>query len=137
MSIPVMKLADFHAALRAQGVMIEHAAVKCPVCGTVQSFADLQEAHAAATPELLRARFGSHADPQTNFAHSCVGRYRGAGSWQPGTAPGSGCDWTLGGFFHAHRLLIELPDGEQVPAFEPATPQEARDHFANRKGATA
>ena len=37
-------IAEFQAACSAQGVPREHIAVKCPVCGTVQSIADMRDA---------------------------------------------------------------------------------------------
>lgn len=129
-AIPIMTLAEFHAALAAQGVPRGHEAVKCPACGTVQSFADLHAAHAAADPVLLRGYFGEDAKPEDAFAHSCIGRYERAG------APrlSGGCNWTLGGFLQVHRLIVEFPDGTRLPAFEPATPQEALAHYGGRSG---
>lgn len=119
--------AELHAAWKAQGVPHEHSAVKCPVCGTVQSFADVRDAIAKAPPERLRAYFGPEAvDPLLHFGFTCVGRFTGQpGCGEPGWQEGKGCNWTLGGFFQAHRLLVESPDGEKHPYFEPATPEEA------------
>jgi hypothetical protein len=126
-----MTLADFHAACRAQGVPDEHIAVKCPICGTVQSLADLKAAHAAATPEHLRAHFGpGTVEPALHLGFSCIGRFTGAGDWRGASdTPGRGCNWTLGGFLKAHTLEVLNAEGKPHPMFELATPEEAQAHL--------
>jgi len=131
MTMRTITVDDLQSAWRAQGVPQDHCAVKCPVCGTVQSFADVREAAAKASPEHLRAYFGEGPiDPLLHFGFSCVGRFNGQPGWkEPGWQEGKGCNWTLGGFFHAHRLEVISPDGEKHPYFEPATPEEAQAHL--------
>jgi hypothetical protein len=112
-----MPLAEFRAALQAQGVPREHLAFRCPMCKTIQS------AH-----DLITAGAGDDLDAvQQYLGFSCVGRFTGAGS--PSQAsPGSGCNWTLGGLFRMHELEVITEDGKHHPHFEPATPEEAQAH---------
>jgi len=120
-------LNEFHAALSAQGVPREHVALKCPVCGTVQTLGEYRSAVAAASPEHLKSYFGkAFIDPDLHFGFDCIGRVTGAGPKLKGEPPGRGCNWTLGGFFHAHVLEVTMPDGTATPIFEPATPEEAQ-----------
>ena len=114
-----MTLEEFHAALKAQGVNHMHFALKCPMCGTVQSATD-----------LIAAGAGSDFDAVEKYlGFSCLGRFTGAGS--PRKKPdGQPCNWTLGGFFPLHKLEVVTPDGEHHPRFEPATPEEAQQHKA-------
>lgn len=115
-----LTLQEFHAALQAQGVdSREHFAVKCPMCGTVQSAADLIAAGAGTDFEAVEAYLG----------FSCVGRFTGGGSPRK-ESDGRPCDWTLGGLFKLHKLEVVLPDGRAFPTFEPATPEEAQAHKA-------
>lgn len=107
-------LEQFHATLKEQGVPDDHLAFRCPICGTVQSAADLIAAGAGQ----------DFAQVSKYLAFSCVGRFTGAGSHKKGT-PGHGCDWTLGGLFQLHQFEVVTPDGEHHPRFEPATPEEA------------
>lgn len=112
-----MSLAEFHEACKAQGLQHHHTAVKCPMCGTIQSAADLIEAGAGGTFEEVEKYLG----------FSCVGRFTGAPS--PRKAhDGKPCDWTLGGLFSTHKLEIVTPDGKHHPHFELATPEEAQNH---------
>lgn len=129
-----MTLDEFQAACRAQGVPREHIAVKCPVCGTIQSIADMRDAVAAASPQRLRSHFGASViDAELHTGYSCIGRVTGVGSWTPGDEPGRGCDWTLGGFLHAHRLEVVADDGTHHPYFELASPEEAQAHMNERR----
>lgn len=117
-----MTLEEFHSALKAQCVPArEHLAMKCPMCKTVQSAADLIVAGAGPDFDSVEKYLG----------FSCVGRFTGAG--QPRKDPdGRPCNWTLGGLFRVHQLEVVTPDGERHPRFELATPEEARDHLARR-----
>ncbi len=65
-----MTLSEFKAAVQAQGVPHEHIAMKCPMCGTIQSGADLIAAGAGADFDAV----------EKYVAFSCVGRFTGAGS---------------------------------------------------------
>lgn len=113
-----MTLAEYQQALRDQGVSArEHAAVRCACCGTVQSLADFI---AAGVPQ---------EKAELAVTGSCIGRYTGA---LEGKKPARGCDWTLSGLFSIHRLEVVTPEGEHVPAFEPATPEEAQAHEKER-----
>lgn len=108
-------LEEFQMELKAQGVSgIEHCAFVCPIC----SGHDLIIAGAGKTFNEIE-RF---------LAFSCVGRFTNAGSHHPGTPPGGGCDWTLGGLFKVHELEVVTPDGEKHPRFELATTEEAQAH---------
>ena len=112
-----MSIEDFHAALRMQGVQREHLAFICPMCGTVQSAAD-----------LIAAGAGDDFDAVEKFlAFSCVGRWTNA---EPPRSKHDGkpCNWTLGGFFRTHKLEVVTEDGERHPRFEPATPEQAQNH---------
>lgn len=119
-----ISLEQLRAELQAQGVPREHKAMKCPVCGTVQSAADLIAAGAGDTVE----------EGESFFGHSCVGRFTNAGPWKGGEAGGRGCDWTLGGFLQLHKLEVTLEEGETHPVFEPATPAEAQAHMHRQVG---
>jgi hypothetical protein len=111
----VMKLEEFQAALKSQGVGHEDFAFVCPMCKTVQSARD-----------LIAAGAGNDFDEVEKYlGFSCVGRFTGAGS--PRKEPdGKPCNWTLGGLFTVHKLEIETPDGERHPRFEVATPEQAK-----------
>lgn len=111
-------VAEFHNRLRGQGVANQnHAALVCPMCGTVQSMASLIAA--GATPEQAERAIG----------FSCEGRITGAGPWpnKPTAKRRSvrGCDWSLGGLFRLHRLEV-IADGKPHPRFEVATPEQAQ-----------
>lgn len=113
-----MTLAEFHAALRAQGVKSRSdLAVVCPMCKTVQSARDFIAAGAGGDFEAVEHYLG----------FSCFGRFTGAGSPRA-EADGKPCDWTLGGFLHAHTLEVVVPDGMHFPTFEPATAEQAQQH---------
>ena len=114
-----MTVSEFRDALRAQGVPTEDVALRCPMCGTVQSARD-----------LIAAGAGLNFDEVERFlGFSCVGRWTGAGS--PRNAPdGKPCNWTLGGLFQTHKMAVITEDGEHHPRFEPVTPEEAQAHAA-------
>lgn len=67
--------------------------------------------------------------PAGAVAFSCIGRYTGINR----PKDGGPCDWTLGGLFRIHRLVVVLEDGTEQPAFELAprpldkTPPSARE----------
>jgi hypothetical protein len=119
-----LTIPEFHAMLKAQGVSSrEHAALKCPICGTVQSFATLMAAGASC----------ERAEKAIGF--SCEGRLTNAGPW-PSTNDRSarafarrsvrGCDWTLGGLFSVHELEVMDDLGKAHPRFVVASPDEAK-----------
>lgn len=110
-----MTIAEYLAALKAQGVPRDHIASKCVACGTVQSPAMLIAARAGKTFD----------DVETYFGFSCVGRFLRSGPFTEQSTPGRGCDWTLGGFLPIHTLEVVTEDGERHPRFEPATAEEA------------
>lgn len=112
-------VAEFHSRLRAQGVANQnHAALVCPICGTVQSMASLVEA--GATKEEAERLIG----------FSCEGRLTGAGPWpnKPNAKRRAvrGCDWSLGGLFKLHRLEVTADGEPPHPRFEVATPEQAQ-----------
>lgn len=67
---------------------------QCPRCGHIQTMEDL-------------ANVGCETPEQTAF-FSCIGRWK----------KGVGCDWTLGGLFHIHKVEVIMPDGTTMPSFE-------------------
>lgn len=108
---------ELHARFKAQGVSgRQHIAVKCVMCGTVQSGQSFIAAGAGADMDAVEKFIG----------FSCVGRFTNAGPHKKDTPPGRGCDWTLGGLFTIHRLEVETPDGKQHPFFEIASLEEAQ-----------
>lgn len=112
-----MTVAEFHAALKAQGVPREDLALVCPRCRTVQSARDLVAAGAGADFDAVERYLG----------FSCVGRFTNAGS--PRKVPdGAPCNWTLGGLFQMHKLEVVTDDGKAHPRFEVATPEQAQAH---------
>jgi hypothetical protein len=114
-----MTLDEFKTAVLAQGVPHEHIAMVCPMCGTIQSGADLIAAGAGADFDAVEKYLG----------FSCVGRFTGAES--PRKKPdGEPCNWTLGGLFTLHKLEVVTPDGNRHPRFELASPDEAKAHMA-------
>lgn len=116
-----MTMDEFKAAVLAQGVPHEHIAVVCPMCGTIQSGADLIAAGAGADFDAVEKYLG----------FSCVGRFTGAEG--PRKKPdGKPCNWTLGGLFSLHKLEVVTPDGNRHPRFELASPDEAKAHMAAR-----
>ena len=117
-----MTLEEFKAAVKAQGVPIEHVAMRCPRCGCLQTATDLIEAGAGADFDAVEKYLG----------FSCVGRFTGAGS--PRREPdGKPCNWTLGGLFRLHTFEVVTPDGEHHPRFELGTPEEAKKLMAVRQ----
>jgi hypothetical protein len=125
-----ISLNQFFDRLRQQGVPREHVAFRCPICGTVQSMA-----------ALILAGAGSSEDEVEGYVgFSCIGRWTNAGPHLKGTPPGRGCDWTLGGLFRIHKLVVITEDQKEHARFEIATPDEARAlmaEIANRKSKIA
>lgn len=118
-----LTIPEFHAELKAQGVgRREDIAFVCPVCGTVQSGADWMAATGKPFDEI---------EPVIGF--SCIGRETGAGPHKAGTAPGKGCDWTLGGLLRIHQLEIVGEDGQRHAMFEPASADLAQQHALQRR----
>ncbi|MFY9480249.1 MAG: VVA0879 family protein [Aquabacterium sp.] len=114
-----MTLAEFHEACKAQAASHDLIVFKCPMCRTLQNARDLIAAGAGKTFEEV----------ETYLAFSCVGRWTGAGS--PRKEPdGQPCNWTLGGLFPLHRMVVVTQDGEEHPRFELADKAEADAHRA-------
>lgn len=111
-----MTLEEYHAALKAQGVPKDDLAMKCPICGTIQSANDLIKVGAG--------KDFAEVEPYLGF--SCIGRWTDAGPHKTGENGGGGCDWTLGGLFKLHKLEVVMSGGEKHPGFELATPEEAK-----------
>lgn len=56
---------------------------------------------------------------------SCVGRWTGAKG--PRNKPdGKPCDWTLGGLFPCHKLVVVAEHEKSHAHFEVCTPEEAK-----------
>lgn len=108
--------AEFHAEMKAQGAQDrQDIAFKCVACGTVQSIRSL--VNAGLTAEQAESRIG--------FA--CEGRQRGAKGAvdrAPADPEIRGCNWSLGGLFHIHKVEVTTPDGKVHPTFELATSEE-------------
>ena len=113
MIIRKISVEKFHNELEAQGVPRVHFAFRCPMCETPQSM-----------DCLIRA--GAPLDKVENFiGFSCVGRWTGAGS--PRKNPdGKPCNWTLGGLFSCHKLIVVDKNQKAHPHFEICTPEEAK-----------
>jgi hypothetical protein len=110
---------ELHAQLRAQDVPRLHVAFKCPMCGTVQSMADLILAGAGKDEEEVEKYIG----------FSCVGRWTHGGGPPKKKGTQVGCNWTLGGLFQCHEVEVVTPDGKRHPQFETATQEEAQAHM--------
>ncbi|CAB3717104.1 hypothetical protein CEY09_31610 [Achromobacter marplatensis] len=112
-----MTLEEFQAACMAQASRSELTTVKCPMCGTLQNALD-----------FIAAGAGKDWDDVSRYiGFSCVGRFTGAGS--PRKEPdGQPCNWSLGGLFKTHRMVVVTPDGKEHPHFELASPEEATAH---------
>lgn len=119
MTPPSIPLSEYHQRLKAQGLPADQALVKCPMCGTLQSGADLVAAGAGPDLDSISLYYG----------FSCIGR------WTHGKGPPKvkgtqvGCNWTLGGLLQICDLYILDDAGKKHPAFEPATPEEAQAHL--------
>jgi len=114
-----MTLDEFQQACKSQGVPgREHIALICPMCGTIQSAHDLISAGAGASFEEVEKYLG----------FSCVGRFTGAPAPRQ-RKDGHACNWTLGGLFQTHKLMVVTPDGRHHPRFEPATTEQAQRHY--------
>ena len=122
-----MTIAEYHAALKEQGTKDRADLVMiCPMCGTAQTGNDLIRAGAGKTFD----------DVEQYLGFSCIGRWTGAGS--PRKKPdGKPCNWTLGGLFQTHKLVVVTPEGDRYPRFEVATPEQARAHWATCVGGGA
>jgi len=119
---PLMKqvtLMEYHEALKAQGVPIEHCAMRCPACGTLQSARDLIAAGAGRNMEEVEKYLG----------FSCVGRWTHHKPPPKEKGTQAGCNWTLGGLLPLHDMVVVTPDGKHHPRFELATAAEARAHM--------
>lgn len=117
-----LTLEEYHAQLKAQKVAHEDFAMKCPMCGTIQSARDLIAAGAGKTFEEVEKYLG----------FSCVGRFTHSKPPDVGRKPQpglTGCNWSLGGLLCLHNLAVVTPDGEKHPRFEVATPEEALAHI--------
>jgi hypothetical protein len=69
---------------------------KCVQCGHVQTLQDFID-HGIDEKEAV-----------TLFFYSCLGRWK----------KDVGCDWTLGGLFQIHKLVVISEYGKPVPVFE-------------------
>jgi hypothetical protein len=85
----------------------------------------------------MRATGKPPEDVEKYFGFSCIGRVTGAGEHKRGAKPGKGCDWSLGGLFRLHRLVIVDDEGKEHPFFELATPEEAQAHEASKRSVAA
>jgi hypothetical protein len=118
--IRTISVTEFRAELAAQGVNHpRHYALKCPICGTVQSMASLVVAGA------------SVEDAEKQIGFSCEGRITGVGPLPKNASAERrgqrGCDWSLGGLFSLHMLEVVTEDGRTHPRFEIASPEEAQE----------
>jgi hypothetical protein len=116
-----MTLEEFQAAIKSQGVPIEHVAMRCPRCNCLQTATDLIEAGAGQDLDSVQGYLG----------FSCLGRFTGAGMARK-EPDGQPCNWTLGGLFSIHKMEVLTPDGARHPRFELATPDEAQHLMISR-----
>jgi hypothetical protein len=78
----------------------------CPICGTIQSARDFFAA-------------GVEAEKVSSYlGFSCIGRFTKAGPYKKEGPQQKGCDWTLGGLFHLHRVEVTDEEGKVHPVFE-------------------
>lgn len=120
MSVEQINVAELHKRFTAQGVSErEDIAFKCIRCGTIQSGRDFMRATGKTFDEIERW-----------LGFSCIGRFTNAGPHKDGTPRGRGCDWTLGGLFSIHNLVVIDDDGVEHPTFAVASPEEAQNHAA-------
>ena len=117
-----LTLAEFRAALAAQGVDRINYALVCPNCKTVQSIRDFVDV--GLTAERAERLIG----------FSCVGRAFSIAKRPAKAKPGDGCDWSLGGLLKLHELEVVDDHGRPRPHFAPATPEQAQAHAARRAG---
>lgn len=112
-------LEEYQKSLRDQGAdSALDWVVVCPLCKTMQTARELIEAGAGK----------SFDDVEGYLGFSCIGRWKGAKS--PRKEPdGSPCNWSLGGLFQAHEMVVVTPDGGKFPRFRAATPEEAKKHM--------
>jgi hypothetical protein len=116
-------LEQFHAECKAQGGNgPEDIVLICPMCRVPQSARDLIDAGAG--PDF--------AAVEKYLGFSCYGRFTGAGAPR-NPIDGHPCNWTLGGFFHLHKLEVVTPDGKHHPRFEAASPEMAAAYRLARK----
>lgn len=118
-----MTLEEFQAACIGQAPSSELVTVRCPMCGTLQNGLDFISAGAGE----------DWSDVARYVGVDCVGRFIGAGS--PRKEPdGKPCNWSLGGLFKIHRMVVVTPDGAEHAHFELATPEEATAHHTAQQG---
>jgi len=116
MTMKTIPLSEYLDLLRAQDVPRLHLAMECPMCGTIQSAAD-----------LIAAGAGKDFDGVEQYiGFSCVGRWTNAGPPPKTKGTQRGCDWTLGGLFAIADLTVITPDGKKHLRFMPATPEQAK-----------
>lgn len=100
-------LSEYLDEARAQGfesnLYVLHV---CPACKTEQSAKDLIDAGAGANFDEVEKYLG----------FSCVGRF----------TKDKGCDWTLGGLFQIHELVVVDAAGVEYPRFELADVKQGK-----------
>jgi len=116
---------EFDSLLEKQGVRSSRDnAFICPACDTVQSMRSL--VMAGCSKEKVADYIG----------FSCEGRFsHGQSPTVAKERNNRGCNWTLGGLFQIHKVLLKEGDQTQ-PHFAAATPEAARDlekHLIARK----
>ncbi len=118
-----LTLDEFQSRLIAQNVPRKHYTFICPMCGTLQSATD-----------LIKVGAGENFDEVEKYlAFSCIGRWTHANPPPVTDKKGTqiGCNWTLGGLFSCHDLVVLTPDDTKHPRFLPATPEQAQHHLQN------
>lgn len=103
-------LKEWEALLKSQGVPLVDVTFECPRCKTLQSANDLIKAGAGKTLDEVQPFLG----------YSCVGRW----------TKDKGCDWTLGGLFQIHELVVVTEDGVKHPRFRPLTAAQQAEEKA-------
>jgi hypothetical protein len=121
-----VSLAEFHAALKEQGVKDRSDLVFiCPMCGTLQTANDLIAAGAGA----------DFSEVEKYIGFSCVGRWTHSLPPPREKDKGTqcGCNWTLGGLFQCHEYEVTLDDGKTYRHFAPASPEQARAYLEQKE----
>lgn len=97
-----MKVSEYLDTLRERfGSDPKNWKVICPMCKTIQSVQEFHEAGIIPADGV--------------FGYSCIGRF---------SRVKKGCNWTLGGLFQAHTLILIDTEGNEHPRFEIA-PKDA------------
>lgn len=120
-------LDEYLAELKSQGVPRNHLAMRCPMCGTIQSGQDMIAAGAGKDFDEIEKYLG----------FSCIGRWTHHKPPPKEKGTQHGCNWTLGGLLRICNLVVVTPDGEKHFRFDVCTPEEAQAHMREKDATVA